>query len=618
MPDQIHRDIDEWRLGIESGEHLRPEAQPPSAIGPADLSVDRLDAPLYVVTVDRLGWAVVALYALITRLGVLGLRPLGSAEARDALCVRDIARHGLEVLASNPQTGSGWLEPLRAAFLIAFGASDFSARMISALFGLFLIAAAFAMRRRLGRAGALAFATMMTLSPTVTYFSRSTSPVVPAAALIVIAIAVMLALIGNADTGKVIGLACAIALALSTAAVVVPIAVILVLILILLGIYELIVGRNPTIRFRVWWERRSAQFLFAGAIVVALFFAFESAFGRRNFLVPVLVGAAQDWLPVVHPDFHGGVAYYLPALVFYEFGVAIAALFGVIAFAAFRIRSRLAVVSFLWTILAASFFLANPTRHTEWLVMMIVPAALIGAAGIDWIHHTQGWRFVRYPLAVLAVLSIYVQLTVIFVRVAPDPSEASWSRHMLLYWTDAATTTEAQQEFSHAERAVTDRGAVFFADDSPAAEWYLRGLRVADNISDAELIVSQAGTNKEANLLESYDFTLEERWDPTLANLTAAAAVRYFFTQATWSGVSGNDLRIDARALSPGVPPAPTPAQTPAAAVTASVSSPVSTPSGEPTVSAASGPTPAATNVSSPSPTASSSAMPSATPTPAP
>ena len=141
MPDQTRRDIDEWRLGLEPGEphHPPPPPAPPvQAPPPRDLSDDRLDAPLYVLTVEHLGWAIIALYALLTRLGGLGLRPLSAVEAMDGLFARDLASHGLGALAMNPPS-SGWLDPLRAGVFLAFGASDFGARIVAAIFGLLLI-----------------------------------------------------------------------------------------------------------------------------------------------------------------------------------------------------------------------------------------------------------------------------------------------------------------------------------------------------------------------------------------------------------------------------------------------------------------------------------------------
>jgi uncharacterized protein (TIGR03663 family) len=606
MPDQNRRDIDEWRLGLEPGEPPHPPPPPPPP-GPElrtrDLSDARLDAPLYVLTVEHLGWATIALYALITRLLGLGLRPLSSIEAMDALFAQDIASHGIGVLALNPPA-SGWLDPLRAGVFLAFGTGDFGARIVAAAFSLMLIGVAFAMRRHLGRAGALAFAAMLTLSPTLTWFSRSTSATVPAIALVVVAIAMVFALVGAGDTLRVGGLALAIALTLSATPMVFPVAAMFVVILILMGLWELIVRRNhPMIRLRVWWERRSAHLIFCVAIAIGLFAVFESGLGRRNVFLPIVYGVMQQWLPVLHPGVRDGLGFYLPAIAFYEFVIAIFGALGLLGFLTFQLRSRVATIAFLWTILSLAFFLADPVRSQDWLPMMIVPAALMAAALIDRIHRTAAWQILRYPIALLALLTIYVQLATNFIHFAPDPSEASWSHHMLLYWTDPATTMLAEEEFSHAARAVTDRGTVFLADPNPVERWYLREMKPADSAASADLIVSPMTAEKPANLLESSEFTLDEKWNPSLKALTPDSGARYFFTQHAWSEVTDTEIRVDVRG-----PTRPNPAPTPAA-------SPMPSPSAVPSESPVPGESPSATALPAAaiSGTASATMTPSAT-----
>src|SRR5262249_52889134 len=158
----------------------------------------------------------------------------------------------------------------------------------------------------------------------------------------------------------------------------------------------------------------------------------------------------------------GGISYYAPVAVFYEFGPLIFALLGLIGVLAFQIRSRLAAVAMLWALFATAFVLANPLRAEDWLIMMIVPLALLGAAGIDWLHHLRIWNALRYPIALIAILTLYVQLAATFVHYAPDPTEAAWSKHMLLFWTEPATSIQAEQELRHAQRMVGDRGIAFF------------------------------------------------------------------------------------------------------------------------------------------------------------
>ncbi len=59
----------------------------------------------------------------------------------------------------------------RAIFSIA-GASDFTARLLPAFFGVLVVALAFALRKQLGRAGYLTLAFLLAISPSMLYYSR--------------------------------------------------------------------------------------------------------------------------------------------------------------------------------------------------------------------------------------------------------------------------------------------------------------------------------------------------------------------------------------------------------------------------------------------------------------
>lgn len=598
-------DSGDWHLGLEPGERAEAARREYRAIAPPDRSAERLATPLYVLTAEHLGWTAVALWALITRLAVLGLRPMSPREAWRALFALDLAHHGLPALGAHPEAGSGWLEPLRGVIFAAFGASDYSARIVPALFGLLLIAAAFGTRRHLGRAGALAFAAMLTLSPTLTYFSRATTATMPAAALMLSAVALAFALTDAPDVRKTVAFACAIALGLAATPVLFAVAVMFVAILIVLGLWELIFGRNSMLRFRVWWERRAPAFIFATAIAVGLFIAFESGFGHRSMVTALAFGVWRTLLPIAHPDVPGAIEFYLPALAFYEFLIVILAALGLLAFILFRIRSRMGAVAFLWTIFSAAFFLADPAHHPEWLALIIVPAAMLGGAVVDWLHHLEAWRFIRYPLAALAILCLYQQVLVNFVQFAPDSSEAGWARHMVLFWSEPMATMQAEQECNHAERAVTDRATVYFEATDAVVQWYLRRLDRADNLAAAELIVSPLSAPRQADAATISEFTLEEKWDPDLRALDARSALRYFLTQRVWSPVLGRDARIELRNPAPVVMPSPTPSPTP-------IETPGATASATPAPSAATTPTATESGTSTATP------APTATPSPGP
>src|SRR5271163_1150980 len=177
------KETEEWRLGIEPGGHGVPEA-PGEPAAPRNYSAERLERPLCVVTVEHLGWAAVGVLALASRLVMLGARPLDSAEASHALAELALLRSG-----SPAAVHLSWIHLVEAAVFAVLGAGDFGARLVSALSGLLLIAAGFAMRRRLGRAGAMAFAALLVLSPSVAYFSRAADSAAPALAFAVSALA---------------------------------------------------------------------------------------------------------------------------------------------------------------------------------------------------------------------------------------------------------------------------------------------------------------------------------------------------------------------------------------------------------------------------------------------
>src|SRR5260370_3736301 len=102
-------DSDEWRLGIELGEHHELELVHPLSEPQRDLSLERLERPLEVVTVERLGWALVALYAILTRLAFLAARPIDASEARQAPFESGLPPNRLptSTLADPPHGGRG-------------------------------------------------------------------------------------------------------------------------------------------------------------------------------------------------------------------------------------------------------------------------------------------------------------------------------------------------------------------------------------------------------------------------------------------------------------------------------------------------------------------------------
>src|SRR5216683_7820572 len=133
---------DQWHLGEELDAPLEDqEPQPPPSRAPtvSNLSRDRLTRPVYVVTAEHLGWSLVVVYAVITRLMALGARPFDPEEARRALAALAISKHGLGGV------NGSWITILQGWVFAELGAHDATARIVVALCGLILVASGFAM-----------------------------------------------------------------------------------------------------------------------------------------------------------------------------------------------------------------------------------------------------------------------------------------------------------------------------------------------------------------------------------------------------------------------------------------------------------------------------------------
>lgn len=120
-------------------------------------------------SVEQLAWIAVALLAVTLRLGGLGVRPMEPSEATQGFAAYQFVK-GIAQIApagTNPVLFTG-----NVAGFTLLGSSDAVARWLPVLAGLFLTLLPFGLRHRLGKAGALATATLLALSPMVTFYSR--------------------------------------------------------------------------------------------------------------------------------------------------------------------------------------------------------------------------------------------------------------------------------------------------------------------------------------------------------------------------------------------------------------------------------------------------------------
>ncbi len=143
------------------------QATPPSSR--EETPDDRADAP----TRRDARYALLALFllaALATRFYRLGERPFHHDESIHAYQSYTLARNG--TWRYDPAYHGPFLYYANALVYKTVGASDFTARLLPAIFGLLLIAFAWPLSRWIGREAAIAYALFILISPSLTYFSR--------------------------------------------------------------------------------------------------------------------------------------------------------------------------------------------------------------------------------------------------------------------------------------------------------------------------------------------------------------------------------------------------------------------------------------------------------------
>src|SRR5271156_5139617 len=364
---------DEWRLDDGSDEpEPQPAPPPPSA---TNLSAERLARAVYVVTVEHLAWYVVAGDAIVTRIAALGARQLDPAPARDALAAFYIAAHGRGAFAL---ADASWVTILEGWIFTAAGAADANARIVVTLCGLVLVAAAFAMRPVLGRAGALAFGAIVAVSPSLTYFSRGGSTAIASVTFMIVAIAIAESMRRRPTIVRAAGLGAAIALWLTADPIGYVTASAVVASLLLVGAVDAIRLDHRRLRLRVWWDRRRVQVIVGAIVAIGLWLVLATAFFHRPLFTAVEYYADAAFAPPAIA-IHRATRTLVPILVFYEFIVVMLALIGIFAIVTRRIGDRFAAWALVWAIVSLAILASISANRSDAVVAIILPSAIVGA-----------------------------------------------------------------------------------------------------------------------------------------------------------------------------------------------------------------------------------------------
>lgn len=131
-----------------------------------------LDRPLAAVTAswEALAWIGIFLLGVATRFYDLGARAMSHDESLHALYSYYLYANGN--YDHNPMMHGPFLFHANALIYFLFGDSDYTARIVPALFGIGALAMIYALRPYLGRTGALVAGVLVLISPSLLFHSR--------------------------------------------------------------------------------------------------------------------------------------------------------------------------------------------------------------------------------------------------------------------------------------------------------------------------------------------------------------------------------------------------------------------------------------------------------------
>src|SRR5215813_11695368 len=155
----VEETTDDFRAQVSETQDIRD---------PARLSAGD---PVQIESVWRLGIWVILVAAFLLRFFWLTLKPFHHDEGVNGFFLTGLFRDGLyKYDPSNYHGPSLYYFALLSSYL--FGLDDFAVRLVTAVFGILTVALVFSLRRYLGTIGTLFAATLVALSPGLTFFSR--------------------------------------------------------------------------------------------------------------------------------------------------------------------------------------------------------------------------------------------------------------------------------------------------------------------------------------------------------------------------------------------------------------------------------------------------------------
>lgn len=395
------------RLGDEvtTGEPAAPPEPPIAPPEPPAAPKEARPDPTRVL----LAVGLFVVVALATRFCGLGDRPFHHDESIHAQQSYNLLKDG--TWRYEPAYHGPFLYYTNALVYRLLGVTDTTARILPAVFGLLLIAAAFPLSRWIGRTAAIAYALLVLLSPHFTYFSRFIREDMYS---LVFTFGTILAVQMFFETDRARWLTLG-AVSFALAGVTKENAYMTGVLFVAYGIWLLVeqVARAKGDRKVLpralgstgrWIAAHLVPLLTAALVFLSIWALFYSAFGKYP----------QDWLAIPKAVKYwmgqhsiaripGPWYYYVPQLLYYETAIVFAALF---AFRRPESRSPFLRFMLFWAI-GSLLLYAWAREKVPWLtVHALLPITILAADGVAWLWKVRRETVPRLALAVFFVLAL--------------------------------------------------------------------------------------------------------------------------------------------------------------------------------------------------------------------
>lgn len=529
-----------------------------------------------VPSTGRIPAVVVGLFvvaAIFTRFYALADRPLHHDESIHAHQSYTLMKDG--TWRYDPAYHGPFLYYANALVYRLLGVDNTTARLLPAIFGLLLIAAAVPLSRWIGRRAATAYALLVLLSPHLTYFSRFIREDLYS---LVFTLGTILAFQMFLETDRVKWLTLA-AVSFALAGITKENAYMTGVLFVAYAVWALLerVARtretkgalsaavSATVR---WIGARLVPLATAALVFLAIWALAYSAFGKYP----------QDWLAIPKAVKYwmgqhsiaripGPWYYYVPQLLYYETSIVFAALF---AFRRGGKRSSPFLRFVLFWAIGSLLLYAWAREKVPWLtVHALLPLTILAAVGLDRLWRDRREKRPRLALAVFFVLAL-VNLTGMWLATfrygAHDVEREPRHAEILAYVQTTKDLIRALEPVETARQRVPPGQAVVTVagEASWPLTWYFRDVptKWVSRVEDATtpIIVSdwdpQGGLEKQ--LAETYTakrvpirawwFAERHRPDPnrpSRPNLTDL--VRWWLFHEIWSPIGSQDATFFVR-----------------------------------------------------------------------